>query len=147
MQQNIDKLRASLHDELRKYERLAVAYSGGVDSAYLAWEAYQVLGDRMLAVLADSPSLPRTHLAFATEFAQEHAIPLRIVQTAEMEREEYLRNDAARCFHCKDELFRAMAGVLRELRMTTMAYGRNRDDSGDFRRASARRNSTTPSLH
>ncbi len=129
----IDSLRTALQNELRKYDRLAVAYSGGVDSAYLAWEAHQVLGDRMVAVIADSPSLPRTHLAFAMEFANEHGIPLRVVQTAEMEREEYRRNDGARCFHCKDELFRTMSGVLRELGMTTMAYGRNRDDSGDFR--------------
>jgi uncharacterized protein len=133
VQQNIDDLRSALHNELRRYDRLAVAYSGGVDSAYLAWEAHRVLGDRMIAVIADSPSLPRTHLAFAIDFAQQHGIPLRIVRTAEMEREEYRRNDGARCFHCKDELFRTMAVVLRELRMTTMAYGRNRDDSGDFR--------------
>lgn len=129
MQQHRDVL----HRELRRYDRLAVAYSGGVDSAYLAWEAHQVLGHRMIAVTADSPSLPRTHLAFAIDFAEQHGIPLRVVQTAEMEREEYRRNDGARCFHCKDELFRTMAGVLLELNMTTMAYGRNRDDSGDFR--------------
>lgn len=129
----MQQLCEALHGELRRYDRLAVAYSGGVDSAYLAWEAHQVLGDRMIAVIADSPSLPRTHLAFAIDFAEQHGIPLRVVQTAEMEREEYRRNDGARCFHCKDELFRTMAGVLPELNMTTMAYGRNRDDSGDFR--------------
>jgi uncharacterized protein len=126
-------MREALHAELRKYPQLAVAYSGGVDSAYLAWEAYQVLGDRMVAVIADSPSLPRTHLAFAVSFAQEHGIPLRVVHTAEMERAEYLRNDGARCFHCKDELFTTMERVLRETGMGAMAYGRNRDDSGDFR--------------
>ncbi len=131
--QRIDHLRTALQNELRRYDRLAVAYSGGVDSAYLAWAAHEVLGDRMIAVIADSPSLPRTHLAFAMEFAQQHGIPLRVVQTAEMEREEYRRNDGGRCFHCKDELFLTMEGVLRELGMTTMAYGRNRDDSGDFR--------------
>ena len=131
--QSIEHLRAALQTELRRYDQLAIAYSGGVDSAYLAWEAHEVLGDRMIAVIADSPSLPRTHLAFAMDFAQQAGIPLRVVQTAEMEREEYRRNDGARCFHCKDELFRTMGGVLRELGMTTMAYGRNRDDSGDFR--------------
>ena len=133
MQNDLSTRREALHIELRRYDHLAVAYSGGVDSAYLAWEAHEVLGDRMIAVIADSPSLPRTHLAFAIDFAQQHRIPLRVVQTAEMEREEYRRNDGARCFHCKDELFRTMAGVLAELNMTTMAYGRNRDDSGDFR--------------
>ena len=125
--------RDALQGELRKYPRLAVAYSGGVDSAYLAWEAYQVLGDRMLAVIADSPSLPRTHLAFAVQFAQEHNIPLRVVHTSEMDRAEYVKNDGTRCFHCKDELFLTMEGVLRETGITAMAYGRNRDDSGDFR--------------
>ena len=133
MEEHIKSLRSALHNELRRYDRLAVAYSGGVDSAYLAWEAHEVLGDRMIAVIADSPSLPRTHLTFAIDFAREHGIPLRVVQTAEMEREAYRRNDGARCFHCKDELFRTMNGVLCELGMTTMAYGRNRDDSGDFR--------------
>ena len=125
--------REALQGELRKYPRLAVAYSGGVDSAYLAWEAYQVLGDRMLAVIADSPSLPRTHLAFAIQFAQDHHIPLRVVQTSEMDRAEYVKNDGARCFHCKDELFLTMERVLLETGITAMAYGRNRDDSGDFR--------------
>ncbi|MGI4979611.1 MAG: ATP-dependent sacrificial sulfur transferase LarE [Janthinobacterium lividum] len=129
----MQQLRDVLHGELRRYDQLAVAYSGGVDSAYLAWEARQALGSRMIAVIADSPSLPRTHLAYAVGFAQQHDIPLRVVHTAEMELEEYRRNDGARCFHCKDELFRTMAGVLPELNMTTMAYGRNRDDSGDFR--------------
>ena len=129
----LEATRQALHAELRRYDRLAVAYSGGVDSAYLAWEAHQVLGSNMLAVIADSPSLPRTHLAFAIGFAEEHGIPLRVVQTAEMDSEAYRRNDGARCFHCKDELFRTMGGVLQETGITTMAYGRNRDDSGDFR--------------
>ena len=133
MDTRLEQLRDALHAQLKGYGQLAVAYSGGVDSAYLAWEAHQVLGDRMLAVIADSPSLPRTHLAFAMEFAAQHGIPLRVVQTAEMERADYVRNDGARCFHCKDELFVTMERVLGELGMTTMAYGRNLDDSGDFR--------------
>jgi uncharacterized protein len=133
MDAHLEQLRNALRHQLRSYEQLAVAYSGGVDSAYLAWEAYQVLGDRMIAVIADSPSLPRTHLSYAKDFAAQHGIPLRVVKTAEMERAEYVRNDGARCFHCKDELFLTMERVLGELGMTTMAFGRNRDDSGDFR--------------
>ena len=129
----LESFRSALHAELRKYTRLAVAYSGGVDSAYLAWEAYQVLGDRMLAVLADSPSLPRTHLACAVQFAADHGLPLRIVKTSEMERSDYVRNDGARCFHCKDELFITMKRALHDTGITTMAYGRNRDDNGDHR--------------
>lgn len=139
--------RAALHTLLRGYGRLAVAYSGGVDSAYLAWEAHEVLGDNMIAVLADSPSLPRTHLAHATEFAAVHNIPLRVVHTAEMQRAAYVANDSTRCFHCKDELFATMAGVLHELDIATMAYGRNLDDNGDFRpgqRAAAMHHAVAP---
>ncbi len=136
-----------MQQQLRRYDRLAVAFSGGVDSAYLAWEAHQVFGADMLAVIADSPSLPRTHLAFAVHFAQQYGIPLRMIQTAEMERPDYVRNDGARCFHCKDELFAAMEQVLRATGLTTIAYGRNRDDSGDFRpgqRAAAQHRAVAP---
>jgi pyridinium-3,5-biscarboxylic acid mononucleotide sulfurtransferase len=125
--------RHRLHETLRAHARLLVAYSGGVDSAYLAWEAHHVLGDNMLAVIADSPSLPRTHLAAAIAFAGQHGIPLRIVHTQEMQRPEYVRNDGARCFHCKDELFRVMEGISAETGIASVAYGRNRDDSGDYR--------------
>src|ERR1700674_1790833 len=81
--------------------RTLIAYSGGVDSAYLAWAAHRALGQDMLAVIADSPSLARTHLHDAIAFAQEQQIPLHVIQTLEMDRPEYVRNDAGRCFHCK----------------------------------------------
>ena len=87
----------------------------------------------MLAVIADSPSLPRTHLADAIDFAEQHGIPLHVIQTKEMERPEYIRNDASRCFHCKDELFTAMEAERVRLNFTHIAYGRNLDDTGDFR--------------
>ena len=113
--------------------RLLVAYSGGIDSAFLAWTAHQVLGDRMLAVIADSPSLARTHLEDALAFARENAIPVEILRTQELENPDYIRNDSMRCFHCKDELFT----VLEEYRMAhgfdRVAYGVNVDDQGDFR--------------
>jgi uncharacterized protein len=124
---------ASLEAELRRHARLFVAYSGGVDSAYLAWSARQVLGDRMTAVIADSPSLPRQHLKTAIAFAAEHDIPLRVVKTHEMDVPAYQRNDAQRCFHCKDELFRVMAAFSSEAGEQVIAYGRNRDDDGEFR--------------
>ncbi len=128
------ELRGALRANLAEHARLLVAYSGGVDSAYLAWEAFQVLGARMTAVLADSPSLPRTHLADATAFAREHGIPLHILQTAEMESAEYVRNDSSRCFHCKDELFAQMEQYRLQIGgQAVLAYGRNLDDSGDFR--------------
>lgn len=125
--------REALEAQLRTHARLTVAYSGGVDSAYLAWAARQVLGERMVAVIADSPSLPRQHLADAVAFAKEHAIPLRIVETREMDEPAYVRNDGARCFHCKDELFRVMRALAAEMGGVTMAYGRNHDDAGDYR--------------
>ncbi len=125
--------RARLHERVGKLGRLLVAYSGGVDSAYLAWAAHQVLGDKMLAIIADSPSLARTQLADAVGFAHEQKIPLEVVATGEIERPEYARNDAQRCFFCKDELF-TMMEALRETRgFDAIAYGVNADDQGDFR--------------
>ncbi|MBV9073406.1 MAG: TIGR00268 family protein, partial [Acidobacteria bacterium] len=102
---DVDRKERALRARLVSLDSLLVAYSGGTDSAYLAWSARQVLGDRMLAVLADSPSLPRRELKLALEFAEHWKIPVKIISTDEMEREEYTRNDASRCFHCKDELF------------------------------------------
>ncbi len=122
-----------LDDMLRGLGRVLIAYSGGVDSAYLSYAAHRVLGDRMLAVIADSASLARTHLEDAVKFAQEHEIPLRVVQTDEMEKPEYVRNDASRCFHCKDELFRVMEQYAQEHGFDSIAYGVNVDDQGDFR--------------
>lgn len=128
----IAKQRA-LHDLLSSLGRTLVAYSGGVDSAYLAWAAHQALGNDMLAVIADSPSLARTHLQDAIAFAQEQQIPLQVIQTDEMEKPEYARNDASRCFHCKDELFAVMAEFAEAHGFQSIAYGVNVDDQGDFR--------------
>jgi uncharacterized protein len=124
-----------------------VAYSGGIDSAYLAWVAHRVLGDRMLAVIADSASLARTHLADAIAFAEEHGIPLKVIQTAELANPDYQRNDSQRCFHCKDELFTQMERFLSTSSFKHIAYGRNLDDSGDFRpgqRAAADHHAVAP---
>jgi uncharacterized protein len=112
---------------------LMVAYSGGVDSAFLAATAYRLLGNRMLAVLADSPSLARRDLEQACAFAQSIQMPLKVVATAELERPEYQRNDSNRCFHCKDELFAVMESLGRELGYSQIAYGMNADDTRDFR--------------
>ena len=125
--------RAALDATIRTLGRTLVAYSGGVDSAFLAWAAYRVLGSDMLAVIADSPSLARTHLHDAVEFAREHAIPLEIVTTTELDRVEYVRNDSSRCFHCKDELFTVMESFRAEHGFNSIAYGVNVDDQGDFR--------------
>jgi uncharacterized protein len=124
---------SALEDRLRALGRTLVAYSGGVDSAFLACTAHRVLGDAMLAVIADSPSLARTHLADAIAFAQSQEIPLRVISTSEMERPEYVRNDSTRCFHCKDELFTVMETYRVHNGFESIAYGVNVDDQGDFR--------------
>jgi uncharacterized protein len=123
----------TLETRLAQLESLMVAYSGGVDSAFLAATAHRVLGNRMLAVLADSPSLARRDFDSACEFARAHEIPLHILATEELSRPEYQRNDANRCFHCKDELFRAMEALGQKLGFERIAYGMNADDTTDFR--------------
>jgi pyridinium-3,5-biscarboxylic acid mononucleotide sulfurtransferase len=130
---NLASKRAALDEHLRGLGRTLVAYSGGVDSAFLAWAAHQALGNKMLAVIADSPSLARTQLADATAFAGEQGIPLEVIQTSELDRPEYARNDAARCFHCKDELFTTMGEFRGRHGFDSIAYGVNLDDQGDFR--------------
>ena len=113
--------------------RLLVAYSGGVDSAFLAWMTHEVLGDKMLAVIADSPSLARTQLEDALAFAHESNIPTKVIETRELDNPDYARNDSFRCFHCKDELFTVMEQYRSEHGFDAIAYGINRDDQGDFR--------------
>ena len=125
--------RSALDKALLSLGRTLVAYSGGVDSAFLAWAAHRVLGDDMLAVIADSASLPRTQLDDAVAFATEQHIPLEIITTAEFDRPEYVRNDAARCFHCKDELFTVMEDLRQKHSFDSIAYGVNVDDQSDFR--------------
>ena len=140
---------ALLQARLEKLGRLLVGYSGGVDSAYLAWAAHQALGKNMLAIIADSPSLARTQLADAVAFAKEQAIPLEVIATSELDRPEYVRNDAQRCFFCKDELFTLMEELRAVRGLDAIAYGVNLDDQGDWRpgqRAALAHNIVAPLL-
>jgi uncharacterized protein len=130
---DVEVKRDSLQAHLLSLGRVLVAYSGGVDSAYLAWAAHQSLGDRMLAIIADSPSLARTQLADAIAFAREQGIPLEVIATSELDRPEYARNDAQRCFFCKDELFTLMEKLRAARGFDAIAYGVNLDDQKDFR--------------
>jgi len=122
-----------LTSKIQSLGSVLVAYSGGTDSAYLAYAAHQALGDKMLAVIADSPSLPRTELEAALTFTAEQGIPTHILHTSELEKPEYIRNDSQRCFYCKDELFTAMEAARVQLGFEHLAYGMNADDQSEFR--------------
>lgn len=130
---NLEEKKQRLEARLREIGSVMVAYSGGTDSAYLAYAASRVLGDRMIAVLADSASLPRSEREDAESFARENGIPFRSVTTHELDNEEYAVNDAHRCFHCKNELFEVMESECADGSYSAIAYGLNLDDNQDFR--------------
>jgi uncharacterized protein len=129
----IERKQSDLIAALSKMGGVIVAYSGGADSAYLAWAAHQALDDRALAVTADSASLPESHKRDAEEFAGAWGIRHEYIVTHEFENPDYLKNDRDRCFHCKDELFTRLDEVARERGIAHVVYGVNVDDLGDYR--------------
>lgn len=131
---SIEEKEQSLLEELKSYGALAVAYSGGVDSTYLADCAHEVLGHNAMMVIADSPSIPREELQAAIDMATKRGWNLRVIQTSEHLNDEYLANEGNRCFHCKNELFTKMEGILSEFDDNiVLAHGAIEDDKGDIR--------------
>ncbi len=118
---------------LKSYDSCLVAYSGGVDSVFLARVAHDVLADRALAVIADSPSLPRRELQEALDLAAQFKFPVRVIKTREFANENYTTNPANRCYFCKHELFEELAPLAKAEGFAVIAYGENASDTGDFR--------------
>lgn len=123
----------SLFTHLRSLRRVIIAYSGGTDSAYLAWASHQVLGSDAVAVTADSASIPASHKQFAEEFAKECGFRHEYIETYEFDNPEYVKNDKNRCFHCKDELFSQLEVYAAAHSFEHIVYGVNKDDLGDYR--------------
>jgi pyridinium-3,5-biscarboxylic acid mononucleotide sulfurtransferase len=129
----LEAKQARLFDLLKPLRRVIVAFSGGADSAYLAWAATHTLGRDALAVTADSPSFPRSHKRDAEDFTARFGIVHEFIDTNEFDNPDYVRNHADRCFHCKDELFTRLEQFGRERAIGHIVYGVNVDDLGDFR--------------
>ena len=125
----LEKLRALL----KSCGSCLVAYSGGVDSVFLARVAHEVLGDRALAAIADSPSLPRRELQEALDIAVKFGFLVRVIQTQEFANENYTTNPANRCYFCKHELFEELTPLARAENFAVIVYGENASDIGDFR--------------
>jgi uncharacterized protein len=129
----LDGKQEKLFSILSGLGRVIVAYSGGTDSAYLAWAAHRVMGANAIAITADSASIPESHKRDAEDFVRRFAIRHEYIETHEFENPDYIKNDPNRCFHCKDELFTRLEEVGRERGIAHIIYGVNQDDLGDYR--------------
>jgi uncharacterized protein len=129
----MEEKQQQLFSILRDMGQVIVAYSGGTDSAYLAWAASRALGEKSVAITADSASIPESHKRDAIDFARQFGIRHELIPTHEFENPDYLKNDANRCFHCKDELFDRLEEVGKERGIDHIVYGVNMDDLGDYR--------------
>jgi uncharacterized protein len=129
----LERKAAALYDALAEYPGVIVAYSGGVDSAYLALVATEVLGDRSFCITADSPSYPERHRAMARQIAADFGLHHEFIRTGEMERPEYRANPANRCYFCKHELYTHLSRIAAARGIAAIADGSNADDRGDYR--------------
>ena len=133
MQATLTEKETALFTGLRRLDRVIVAFSGGADSAYLAWAANRALGAGALAVTADSPSFPESHKSAAEAFVRQFGIAHEYIRTTEFDNPAYAANNPDRCFHCKDELFTRLEQVGRERGIANIVYGVNVDDLSDYR--------------
>jgi uncharacterized protein len=124
---------AKLEELLKGMAPAVIAFSGGVDSSYLAYKAYEVLGDQALAVMAESASVPSHQYQMADRIIKQVGIPFRKIRSHELELEEYKANPANRCYYCKNELFNRLGTIAEEYQSATILDGFNADDLGDFR--------------
>ena len=129
----LEQKQQHLFQILESLGHVIVAYSGGTDSAYLAWAAHQALGENAVAITADSPSIPESHKRDAAEFARECGFRHEFIETREFDNPDYLKNAPSRCFHCKDELFTRLEEIARARGYENIVYGVNVDDLGDYR--------------
>jgi pyridinium-3,5-biscarboxylic acid mononucleotide sulfurtransferase len=133
VQSTLAEKETALFANLRRLDRVIVAFSGGADSAYLAWAAHRALGANSLAITADSPSFPESHKRDAEAFVRQFGIAHEYVATTEFDNPAYVANNPDRCFHCKDELFIRLEHVGRERGIAHIIYGVNVDDLSDYR--------------
>jgi uncharacterized protein len=124
---------AALYRTLADFPSMIVAYSGGIDSALLAYAATRVLGAAALCVTADSPSYPERHRRMATDLAAQFGFVHEFIRTSEMDRPEYRANPANRCYYCKQELYTHLAALARDRGIPVITDGSNADDRGDYR--------------